>query len=108
MEPFIKGFAQDAPEPTVPPSEYLTVEEVAHLLRLSESAIYRALREHRLPGLKILGRWRIPRAELAEQNGRGGATPARGETDPMRPVRRRPRGDTFRSKVVELRRGPER
>ena len=83
MEPFIKGFAQDAPEPTVPPSEYLTVEEVAHLLRLSESAIYRALREHRLPGLKILGRWRIPRAELAEQNGRGGATPARGETISM-------------------------
>lgn len=87
------------------PSDYLTVEEVASEFRLSESAVYRALRDRRLPGMKILGRWRIPRAALAEQTAVEHTIPRRAEIDPMPAPRRRPPADTFRSKVVELRRG---
>jgi excisionase family DNA binding protein len=85
------------------PTEYLTVEEAAVEFRLSESAVYRALREQRLPGVKILGRWRISRTELIAHVVSEGAR-ARARQNPMPTARRRPPANTFRAKVVELRR----
>lgn len=81
--------------------EFLTVDEAAIEFRLSTSAIYRALREQRLPGIKILGRWRISRAELLGHAAR--ESRARVRRDPMptpRPANSRTR---FRAKAHDLR-----
>ena len=45
-------------------SDYLTPLQVADKLQLSYGAVSRALREGRLPGYRVLGRWRISCAEL--------------------------------------------
>lgn len=49
-----------------PPTEtvWLTPEEVAERFRISLATVYRALREDRMPGIKILNVWRIDSAEL--------------------------------------------
>ncbi len=47
-------------------SEWLTVSEVAVELKVSPSAVYRALATGQLPGSKPFGRWRIRRTELEE------------------------------------------
>jgi excisionase family DNA binding protein len=86
-------------------SDYLTVEEVASEFRLSESAIYRALRDRRLPGVKILGRWRIPQAALMGEYTLEQPISRRSEIDPMPTARQRAHRGTFRAKVVELRKG---
>jgi len=44
--------------------EVLTLEEVAAYLQLSRRSVYRLAREGRLPGRKILNRWRFPRADV--------------------------------------------
>ncbi|MEO0260575.1 MAG: helix-turn-helix domain-containing protein [candidate division WOR-3 bacterium] len=44
--------------------EFLTVEEVAELLRVSTRTVQRLLKEGGLPGVRIGRQWRIPRAEL--------------------------------------------
>lgn len=80
-------------------AEYLTVEEFATEYRLSESAVYRALREGRLEGVQVLGRWRIPRSACPV----AGRRPQSAESDPMPNPRRRPPAGSFRAKVVELR-----
>ena len=85
-------------------TEYMTVEEFATEFRISESAVYRALREQRLPGVKILGRWRISREELLAQAVRGGRVGTATSQSPMPTARRRPRSDGFRAKVIALRR----
>jgi excisionase family DNA binding protein len=77
-------------------NDYLTVEEFAARYRLSESAVYRALREGRLAGIQVLRRWRIPLSACPEP------ASADQRTDPMpRPARPRSSG-RLRSKVVEL------
>jgi excisionase family DNA binding protein len=84
--------------------DVLTVAEVANYLRLSTSAVYRALEEGRLPGTKPLGRWRVLRAELDEWLSAQGPVPRRRpDRDPMPRVRRR---GSVRAQVVEL--GPRR
>ena len=47
--------------------EYLTVPEVAAMLRVSEPTIYRAVQAHRLPAVRVgeVGPIRIPVAELS-------------------------------------------
>lgn len=45
--------------PVVPP--FYTAAEVARLFRLDESTLYRHLRAGRFPGLKIGGRYVVPR-----------------------------------------------
>ena len=47
--------------------EYLTVSEVARMLRVSEVTIYRAVQAHRLPAVRVgeVGPIRIPVAELS-------------------------------------------
>jgi excisionase family DNA binding protein len=42
----------------------LTVAETARYLRVSESTVYRALADGRIPGSKVLGKWRVDRGEL--------------------------------------------
>lgn len=46
--------------------EYLTVEEVATELRLSEETVKRMLRNSEMPGYKFGREWRIDRAEFEE------------------------------------------
>lgn len=45
---------------------WLTPEEVAERFRISLATVYRALREDRMPGIKILNVWRIDARELDE------------------------------------------
>jgi excisionase family DNA binding protein len=44
--------------------EYLTAEEIAHLLRVSYDTIARLLREKKMPGYKIYGSWRVRRTDF--------------------------------------------
>ena len=44
--------------------EFLTVEEVAKRLRLSEETVKRLLRKKELPGSKIGGSWRISKQQF--------------------------------------------
>lgn len=46
------------------PGPFLTVKEVASLLRVSNRTVYRWLTEGRLKGRKIRGGWRISTADL--------------------------------------------
>jgi excisionase family DNA binding protein len=50
----------------VMPEEFMTVEEVATLLRLSVETVKRLLRQKQIPGYKIGGTWRIDRSDFAE------------------------------------------
>jgi len=43
------------------PGEMMTVPEVAEYLHLNEKMIYRLVREGRLPGTKVTGKWTFPR-----------------------------------------------
>ena len=45
---------------------WLTPEDVAQRFSISRATVYRALNEGRLPGMKILGCWRVDPDELAE------------------------------------------
>lgn len=52
-------------DPTAAPTEFLTVEEAAELLRCNRKTILRAVQERTLPGVLRVGRTiRIRRAEL--------------------------------------------
>ena len=44
--------------------EVLTVEQVAQLLHLHTMTIYRLVKEGRLPGFKVGGRWRFEKSAL--------------------------------------------
>ena len=53
--------------------EYLNIQEVAELLRLSERSVYDLVRNNRLPGAaKVGGSWRIKRTVLDEWLTAGG------------------------------------
>ncbi|MBK1718108.1 helix-turn-helix domain-containing protein [Thiocystis violacea] len=46
-------------------AELLTVQEVAHLLKLSDRTVYAMCRSDRLPGIsKVGGKWRVDREKL--------------------------------------------
>ena len=55
--------------------EYLTIQEVAVLLRVGERTIYSLAREGRLPAMKIGNQWRIARSVLAKWAEVGGEVP---------------------------------
>ena len=71
--------------------EYLTVDDVAELLQISDQTVYAHLRSGALPGRKIGRQWRVPRsaveAMFKEQTDDDQAAEA---TDPL-PIRRRAR-----------------
>ena len=48
----------------VRPGDFLTVEETARLLRLTESGVMRLKDREKLPGYKVGGRWLFNRHEL--------------------------------------------
>lgn len=78
------------------------MEEAAAEFRISQSALYRALREQRLPGVKILGRWRVSRAELLTHARKASRLRTSARNPMPRPARQRPEG-RFRATVAELR-----
>ena len=47
-------------------SQILNVEEVAEILHLHVMTIYRLVKEGRLPGFKVGGRWRFHRSALED------------------------------------------
>jgi excisionase family DNA binding protein len=49
-------------QPKLPTS--FSVTEVAEILRVNSATVYRLVRRHDLPGLKIGGKWRFNRTEL--------------------------------------------
>ncbi len=51
------------------PSELLNVEDVANLLHLHSMTVYRLVREGKLPGFKVGGRWRFHRSALDDWMG---------------------------------------
>ena len=54
-------------------AEYLNIQEVATLLRMSERRVYDLVRDDRIPGAaKVGGSWRIKRAVLEEWLAAGG------------------------------------
>ena len=46
--------------------ELLNVEEVAKVLQLHAMTVYRLVREGKLPGFKVGGRWRFHRSALED------------------------------------------
>ena len=46
--------------------DYLTVEQVATYLAVSENLVYTLLKKRRLKGRKIGRAWRIPKARIVE------------------------------------------
>ena len=46
------------------PSEILKIEQVAELLQLHVMTVYRLVKEGKLPGFKVGGRWRFHREVL--------------------------------------------
>jgi excisionase family DNA binding protein len=82
---------------------FLTPEELAGVLGLGRSTVYRALESGELPGRKVCGRWRTLRSQLDERvRDERVPRPDAGD-DPMPRAGRRPRvTGTVRSKVFEL------
>ncbi len=52
--------------------EFLTLPEVAALLRIGERTAYDLARSQRIPAAKVGGQWRIRRADLDAWIARGG------------------------------------
>ena len=44
--------------------EFLTIKEVATLLKLAEKTVYSMAQQHELPVFKIRGQWRFKREDL--------------------------------------------
>jgi excisionase family DNA binding protein len=44
--------------------ELMTLEEAATYLRVNRMTVYRLMRQHTLPGVKVGRQWRIRRADL--------------------------------------------
>ncbi len=42
----------------------LTIEEVAQYLRINVRSVYKLVREGRLPGVKVLNKWRFDREQI--------------------------------------------
>ena len=58
--------------------DILTVSEVANLLRLAKSTVYKLANEGKIPGRKIGGSWRFSRQAILEwlrKQGKGPETP---------------------------------
>lgn len=56
--------------------EYLTIPEVAELLRITERTAYTLAREGKLPAIKVGNQWRVARATLEDWSRTGGLPPS--------------------------------
>ena len=63
--------------------DVLTAREAGARLRLGRAALYRALQRGDIPGIRVGGKWLVPRAAFERFLERPGTTPSRA---------RRPRG----------------
>lgn len=59
-------------------AEILTVDEAADFLKLSKRSVYRLLKEGKIPGTKVMHKWRFERQQLTEW--------IRGSADIMRSI----------------------
>jgi excisionase family DNA binding protein len=57
------------------PSHYLTVTEVAEIMRVSKMTVYRLVRDHALASVRIGRSYRIPENALEEYLREAGETP---------------------------------
>lgn len=80
--------ALDAPDRLVPPGTFLTVPEAAAASGLADRTIRRALREGRLAGANVGGRWTVDPADLPRfgrlarrRHGTGTVPPGAGAAD---------------------------
>ncbi len=46
------------------PDEFLTLPEVAQLLKVAEKTVYTMAQQGELPAFKVRGQWRFKRADL--------------------------------------------
>jgi len=46
--------------------EFLTVQEIASLLRIHEMTVWRALKSGKLKGIKVSKKWRISKEEIIQ------------------------------------------
>lgn len=51
-----KNIAEDSP--------FMTVQEVAKVLRMSTPSVYKALEAGEIPGFRVLSRWRCRRDQI--------------------------------------------
>jgi excisionase family DNA binding protein len=84
-----------------PATDVLTPGQVAQLLQLGKSTVYRALESGEIPGRKICGRWRSDRAEVLALVRSGQVPKPQRAADPMPRARR---AGSVRAEVIELRR----
>lgn len=49
-----------------PTAQVLTVEEIAHRLKVSEATVYNLLRQRKIPGFRVGRAWRVEEADLAD------------------------------------------
>jgi excisionase family DNA binding protein len=42
----------------------LTVKEVAEYLRIGQRSVYKLIREHKIPAIRILNKWRVDKTQL--------------------------------------------
>ena len=42
----------------------LTVKEVAEYLRIGQTSVYKLIREHKIPAIRLLNKWRVDKAQL--------------------------------------------
>lgn len=56
--------------------EYLTIPEVAELLRITGRTAYSLAREGKLPAIKVGNQWRVARGTLQEWSRTGGPPPS--------------------------------
>ena len=57
--------------------EFLTIPEVAKLLRIGTRTAYTLAREGKLPGVRVGNQWRVPKKALEQWVKDGGVPPTR-------------------------------
>lgn len=57
-------MTETAPSKSMPASPLMTLQELRDYLKVHEMTIYRWAKKHKVPGLKIGGRWRFKRSDI--------------------------------------------
>ena len=71
--------------------EALSIKQLADLLQLSERTVYRLANDGEIPGFKVGGSWRFPRARVDEWMEQQVEKTRRQTGGPKRQAKRRPR-----------------
>ena len=68
-------------KPLAEPHEFITVEEAARRLGLPRSTVYRAVRQGRLPAIRVGRFYRVDAAAMATGGSRGGGQLVKAQLD---------------------------